>query len=135
MIRSVPLLFSTLFLLSACSPYPKAPKLDISDYSSTVNLSEVVKGSWTHVCTFPPYTSNEVSSEKLGFDWKLEEKSAVFIDDSVTLLVFATESEVVKYFEVSRGDVDFAYLKSRCFNRKNATFNIADGDAIHITSG
>lgn len=118
-------------LLTACSLYNVAARqLDLSTHAEQINFDEMVGGSWERVCIFEPYSVNEVAQKQLGFQWGLESKSTISYNDSISLLVFASDRQVIDYYEVSRGVVDFASLGNDCIARQHAVFEIYEGAAV-----
>jgi hypothetical protein len=89
-----------------------------------IDLKDIANDKWTRVCFFGPYTMN--SSDVLGFDWDVTKKTAVGGDDTINVIVFATEKQVAEYVVIPRGKIDFWKLSGQCFLRHDAKF-IYDG--------
>ena len=85
-----------------------------------IDLSTLGPPTWTRVCVFGPYTTRELAETQLGFKWDIDRHSGIGGDDSITLLVFIRESEVVAYTEHPRSEGDFLKLSPRCLSRPNA---------------
>ncbi|MCM3655363.1 hypothetical protein [Metabacillus litoralis] len=71
-----------------------------------VDLNALTDFSWEKAYIFPPYTTSEYMTEKLGFKWN----NATGIDyrDDINLIVFVKDKKVVKYIELPRKYGDFA---------------------------
>jgi hypothetical protein len=89
-----------------------------------IDFKNITNDKWSRVCFFGPYTLK--SNDVLGFDWDVTKKTAVAGDDTINVIVFATEKQVTEFVVVPRGKADFWKLSRQCFPRNNARF-IYDG--------
>lgn len=89
-----------------------------------IDFKNIANEKWSRVCFFGPYTLK--SNDVLGFDWDVTKKTAVGGDDTINVIVFATEKQVTEFVVVPRGKADFWKLSRQCFPRNNARF-IYDG--------
>ncbi|MHA2753457.1 hypothetical protein, partial [Vibrio campbellii] len=98
---------------------------------SSVDFSEVVEGDWNRVCFLGPYSNNTAARSLLGFDWDSENLSRISDLDSITLLLFANDDEVIKYSELSR-EIDFSLFSNTCIKRTEAKFSIGVNDVVNV---
>lgn len=98
-----------------------------------VNFSEIVDGKWSRFCVLRPYSDNNDAHSLLGFHWDLENRSQVSNLDSIALLLFATDEQVIKYTEISR-DIDFSMFGNACIERSESKFRIRKGEVRYIGS-
>lgn len=89
-----------------------------------IDFKNIANEKWSRVCFFGPYTQK--SSDVLGFDWDVSKKAAIADDDTINVIVFATEKQVTEFVVVPRGKADFWKISRQCFPRNNARF-INDG--------
>jgi len=85
-----------------------------------ISFSNIADEKWSRVCFFGPYTLN--STEVLGFDWEVTKKTGIGGDDTINVIVFATNNEVTEFVVVPRHKADFWKLSRQCFPRSNANF-------------
>ena len=88
----------------------------------SVNLAQVVPGPWDEVCVLAPYSDNTAARKTLGFDWNAEARTSIHTNDSIALLVFVKNGDVLDYVEHPRGDGDFSNLGGKCFAREESAF-------------
>jgi len=118
-----------LCLLSiSCSKYNEALSKTFDVSSGTVDLSKQLQGNWDKVCLLTPYSNNESAENILGFKFNVEEKSNIFVSDSITLVVAVKGNEVLKYFEVPRSNIDLASIDASCYTKDNAKFKIKNSN-------
>lgn len=96
----------------------------VAQASKPIDLTKIANGEWSRVCFFGPYTLK--SSDVLGFDWDVTKKTVVSVDDTINVIVFATEKQVAEFVVIPRHKADFWKLSRQCFRRKDAKF-IYDG--------
>lgn len=94
-------------------------------------FSQSVSGDWEQLCIFEPYSDNAKAAMLLGFDWDLESKSNISMFDDITLLVFASSSEAISYYDIKR-NTDFSPLAGQCYDRLSANFNISGREVLLI---
>lgn len=128
-------------VLSACTSGDRGISTEITRQfkaipPGSVDLSLVGPPEWTRVCIVGPYTTNDGAEKQLGFKWDVDQHSGIGLDDSITLLVFVRESEVLAYTEHPRSEGDFLKLSARCFPRLNAKFvrNVKEGEASQLVA-
>ncbi|HWU35097.1 MAG TPA: hypothetical protein VN023_07675 [Methylovorus sp.] len=85
-----------------------------------IDFKNLADKQWSLVCFFGPYASK--SSDVLGFNWELENKIEVMGDESINVIVFATEKNVTKFVVIPREKADFAEMSRQCFPRNDAVF-------------
>ena len=88
-----------------------------------VDLPKSVPFPWTLVCVLGPYSDAKATSALLGFDWNSDAHSDILMDDSVVLLVFATETMVVGAVDFSR-EWDLLPWAGKCHARDQARFQL-----------
>ncbi len=96
----------------------------VSQAPKAIDFKYIANNDWSRVCFFGPYT--RTSKDSLGFDWEVTEKTPIGYDDTINVIVFATEKKVTEFVNVPRGKADFWKLSNQCFPRNNAKF-IYDG--------
>ena len=92
----------------------------ISQAPGPINFKNIAVDRWSRVCFFGPYTLK--SSDVLGFKWEVEKKTVIGGDDSINVVVFATEKDVTEFVVIPRGKADFAGMSRQCFPRNDAIF-------------
>ncbi len=117
-----------LLIVSACDAPPSNMTEEItrqfqSSGRTFVNLAKVVPSAWDKVCILGPYSTSKHAYDTLGFTWPVEVTSSIATSDSVALLLFVENQEVVEFVEHPRRDGDFANLSGQCFSREKATFH------------
>jgi hypothetical protein len=85
-----------------------------------ISLSHIADEKRSRVCFFGPYTHK--SSDVLGFDWDVTKKTGIRSDDTINVIVFATNDEVTEFVVVPRNEADFWKLSQQCFSRNDAQF-------------
>ena len=98
-----------------------ARQFQLSDGGS-LNLAQAVPGAWEEVCVLGPYSDNIAASNTLGFDWNAESKTSIQSNDSIALLVFVKDGDVLEYVEHPLADGDFSRLSGKCFAREESAF-------------
>ncbi len=88
-----------------------------------VDLAKVIPSVWDKVCILGPYSTSKHAYETLGFAWPVEMQSTISGSDSIALLLFVNNKDIVEFVEHPRRDGDFANLSRQCFSRENATFH------------
>ena len=116
-----------LVLVPACdSTSPTLTEKITNQFQSSgrtfVDLAKVVPQAWDKVCILGPYSTPKNVYDTLGFDWPLDMFSSIATNDSIALLLFVNNQEVLEFVEHPRRDGDFANLSRRCVARKNSTF-------------
>lgn len=69
-------------------------------------MAEVLSGDWSRFAVFPAYSSNEAAHQTLGFPFDIE-RTPSQSDDSIDVIVLATDVAVVQWFTVSESEVSF----------------------------
>lgn len=119
-----------VFLLIGCNEKTDSPEQlkivrEITAHApKPIDFKNISDNKWSHVCFFGPYTLK--SNDVLGFDWDVTKKTAVSGDDTMNVIVFATEKQVTEFVVVPRRKADFWKLSRQCFPRNNARF-VYDG--------
>ena len=108
----------------SCSRIEQASTKIFDVSADTINLASEIKIDWDRFCVITPYSTDVYASEILGLDFVVMDKSNISVTENIALLVFVDKSNVVKYFETPRNNVDFTSLGARCFEKSEATFNI-----------
>ena len=117
-------LFILLLALVSCN---QAEQLQIKVFdisSGEINLSRELNGEWERVCIITPYSSNETAKAILGFDFDVINKSHIYVQDGITLLITVKNNAVIEYFETPRNNVDFSSLKAGCYLREKSLFQV-----------
>ncbi len=87
---------------------------------NSIDFKNIANDKWSRVCFFGPYALK--SNDILGFDWDVTKKTSVSGDDTINIIVFATEKQVTEFVVVPRAKADFWKLSRQCFPRNNAKF-------------
>ena len=122
------LTFIFVIFLSSCSKVEEAPERTFDHSQEFIDFSVEIHGNWEKVCVITPYSNNQFAEELLGFKFDIEAKSGISVLDGITLLVVTSENKVVKYFEVSRDNIDFSSLKASCYNKSDSEFKIINSN-------
>ena len=80
-----------------------------------VNLPKVLPSVWDKVCILGPYSTSNHAYDTLGFAWPVETHSTISVSDSIALLLFVNNKEIVEFVEHPRRDGDFANLSRAMF--------------------
>ena len=105
------LALATLLALSACADSGLDERITstVDGASGTqLRMSDVTDFAWEELYVFPPYTSQEQIDRALGFEWS--DPSGISLKDTITLLVFVDDGEVVGWVAPLRSEADFASL-------------------------
>jgi hypothetical protein len=97
-----------------------------SETGRPFRLSAVTSFEWDRFYVFPPNSTPERIDRTLGFEWEQADHSNIGSDDSINLLVFVREGEVVRAFDHDRGRGDLICLSGRVLGRPA----VARGDAV-----
>ncbi|MDO6692548.1 hypothetical protein Q4574_04585 [Aliiglaciecola sp. 3_MG-2023] len=119
--------YSLLIILLAvvsCTKQQTAPTRLFDVSIGVIDLSRELMGNWEKVCFITPYTNNDAVKQLLGFNFDVENKSAISVLDSITLVVTVNGNQVTEYFETPRHNIDFSSLQAKCFTKSNARFKI-----------
>ncbi len=128
------LLIAFTLVLGACSQEGAYSNvLEIEKDAGAIKLEDTVKGNWTKVCFFAPYSNNASAKKVLGFHWNLEKNSRISENDGITLAVFAKGNTVVHHREIPRY-ADFTSFSGQCFSKADANFYVAPGGVTHTVS-
>ena len=116
-----------LLIVTSCDSSPRTITEEItSQFQSSgrtfVDLADVVPTAWDKVCILGPYSTPKNVYDTLGFDWPLDMFSSIATNDTIALLLFVKNQEVVQFVEHPRRDGDFANLSRQCVIRTNSTF-------------
>ena len=87
-----------------------------------VNLATVLPDPWHKVCILGPYSTTKHAYDTLGFAWPVETQSSISTSDTIALLLFVKNNEVIAFVEHSRRDGDFTNLSRQCFGREQSIF-------------
>ena len=99
------------------------------------DLATLTDAEWDTLYVFGPYTTKEKIDETLGKAWKYTQYTSIDIDDSITLLLFTKDQDVVAFTELSRGIADFAYLSGEVYGSDNACFSVDEtGRIVEVES-
>jgi len=120
--------FFMFIAITACDSREQVLSIPID---GDLYFSQSVSGDWDQLCIFEPYSDNQKAAALLGFDWDLESNSNISAFDDITLLVFASSSEIISYHDVKR-NTDFSPLAGQCYGRLSANFNISGGEVSLI---
>jgi hypothetical protein len=105
------LALATLLALSACADSGLDERITstVDEASGTqLRMSDLTDFAWEKLYVFPPYTSQKRIDRALGFEWS--DPSGISVKDTITLLVFVDDGEVVSYVAPLRAEADFADL-------------------------
>ena len=110
--------------LVACEKNSETLALNTSE--KFIDLAVHIPGNWSKVCVLPPYTTNAMAKELLGFGYNVELNTNISTSDSITLLLTISGNTVLQAFEVNRRNADFSSLGAKCYPRSNAKFRLPD---------
>ena len=105
------LALATLLALSACADSGLDERITstVDESSGTqLRMSDLTDFAWEEFYVFAPYTSQEQVDRALGFEWS--DPSGISVKDTITLLVFVDDGEVVGWVAPLRSEADFASL-------------------------
>lgn len=85
------------------------------------------------MCVIAPYSTNRHAREILNVPIDIEDKSSIYMSDSIALLVTLHGNAVSGLFEVSRSDVDFAALGGKCYRHDDSGFTVPDAGHPHAS--
>lgn len=71
-----------------------------------IELSDHIDVEYEAVTVFPPYQTNEVARDTLGFDWDIEGTGSTQ-SEGVNIVVFVRERSVAAWFKAQYDTVDF----------------------------
>ena len=118
------LMLFVYFMATACGQTTNLPldeaiarQLTANDFLA-LDFAKMGDETWTRVCFLGPY--NENSADLLGFDWHIADHSNVLQSDGHSVVILATESEVVAFVEQPRNQADFSELTGQCLARSEA---------------
>jgi hypothetical protein len=121
--RELGLLVAMCLALAGCSSNKASEAIgEQVRAANAVDLRTVAAGDWDRVCVLGPYSNAQAAQETLGFSWPVESRSSVGENDSVSLLLFVREKQVVHSIEHPRDQGDFSELSGRCFPSEQAQF-------------
>lgn len=89
----------------------------------SVRFDSLTSFQWGQFCVFPPYTTESIAEEALGFEWEYSWSAVENLDDRV-YLVFVDRGEVIAAFEYRRERGDFAFLEQQCYTPEEAHFAV-----------
>lgn len=91
------------------------------DKTEIVDLTMLGNDNWDRVCFFGPYTRD--ANKALGFDWDIKKETSIEESDSINVIAFVKNENVVDFVEYPRKKGDFAKLSGQCFLRGDAKFS------------
>ena len=123
------LTFALTFILalSACSKPNQEISTEItkkieSNNSDPIDLRQIGPESWERLCIIGPYASNDTAEKIIGFKWNVNDLSSIGSNDSINLVVFIKNNQVVALTEHPRNKGDFSNLNPSCLTRDTAIF-------------
>jgi len=108
--------------------------IQVASNARTVDLVEQFDDeTWDRLYVFPPYTTRDRVESRLGFGWPEFDDTTVEMSDSVCLLVFVGQGQVVGWYEQPR-NVDLSELdQPDGYSREDCVFEVvrtSDGVAL-----
>lgn len=97
-----------------------------SETGRPFRLAAVTSFEWDRFYVFPPNSTPERINRTLGFEWEQADHSNIGSDDSINLLVFVRDGEVVRAFDHDRGRGDLICLSGPVLGRAG----VARRDAV-----
>jgi hypothetical protein len=88
-----------------------------SETGRPFRLAAVTPFEWDRFYVFPPNSTPERINRTLGFEWEQADHSNIGSDDSINLLVFVRDGDVVRAFDHDRGRGDLVCLSGRVLGR------------------
>ena len=126
---SLALMLAALLLFGAAGCQEASPGISVNiaaqfrdTAGGTVDLRKAYEADWDRVCVLGPGSGNGAARRTLGFEWNVDDKTAIKGNDGIVLLLFVRGKEVVAYAEHPRNLGDFANLSGKCFARESASF-------------
>lgn len=89
-----------------------------------INFQSLTDFKWDKLYIFFPYTPTDEIINTLGFNWSKVEKTSIWCDEGINLLVFVSNERVVKYIEYPRNYGDFLSLNKKVFTPQEAIFEL-----------
>lgn len=116
-------------LLVSCSQRDQGISDNISRVlksdANQISMSDVTPFEWDELFIFPPYSSEEMVNEALGFAWQEYDKSGIEYNDGHALLVFIRDDKTAAWCMNPRNNGDFAHLfNSNGYSKSKAVFRI-----------
>ncbi|MBU9711518.1 hypothetical protein [Evansella tamaricis] len=84
----------------------RADEFVVSEEENKVDFNALTDFNWDKAYVFTPYTPVDQISETLGEEWN--HSTAISYLDTINLIIFMEDGEVVKYVELSRLYGDFS---------------------------
>jgi len=84
--------------------------------TAIINFRDIIKEPWDTMLIFPSYTSNDDIFDALGFVWDDVYKTSISYNNEIVLLVFMSDTKVVKYIEYPKIYGDFSKLEKDFYN-------------------
>ena len=123
------LLILAAFTMACSRPRPSATSTAIANAVETdseiIDIGTLSTEEWDRLHVFAPYSSSENITKELGFEWQDYEKSGIFLNEGVSLLLFLKGDTIVEWFAHPRRQGDFA-LAARFggYTRSEAVFTL-----------
>jgi hypothetical protein len=89
-----------------------------------INMNAITDFDWDRLFILTPYTDPVMFFNGVGIGWNKTINTSIKYNDSIGLLIFTYESEIINYIEYPRQSGDFSdlevkirecYMKWKCF--------------------
>jgi hypothetical protein len=128
MLVSVVLALTALLALSACADSGLRDRISATvemGAGAKLVMADLTEFAWQRLYVFTPYTTQEQINRSLGFDWP--DPEGIELNDTVALLVFVNDGEVVSYVAQPLDKGDFSGLGDGSpWTPESAVFVVAD---------
>ncbi len=94
-----------------------------------IDIAQATGFAWDRLHVFAPYTPASVIEGELGFAWPGAAKSGISGTDSICLLVFVANKQVVEQVKLARRFGDFAPAAGT-YARDRARFRVTRRDGV-----
>lgn len=96
--------------------------------SATIDYALVTPVPWDRMYVFGPYSNRQAIEERLGFSWPDADRSAIDVQDGVSLVVFVKGRSVAYWYD-QPWQVDVAGLDNgRWWDRAHSVFRVERGN-------
>jgi hypothetical protein len=94
---------------------------------TVLTMEQLTRFSWDRLHVFPPYTTAEQVDRELGVSWASSHPTGIEARDDISLLVFMSGGQVVRFVTLRRGDGDFAAVhRPGGYARADAVFTVSN---------
>lgn len=86
--------------------------------------NDIQEINWDQLYLIPPYANLKEEIRKMNLKTNVKIESNINYDDTINLMVFIKDKEIVSYVNFPRKKGDFNLVKSKMFEANNSKFKI-----------